>query len=467
MARPLRTILIVLGIIAVLAAIALWVLTRPDVADFTAEQTSGRVPQLDEPAPQSVPTVDIAKAVGWPNGARPRAAAGLQVAPFATGLSHPRSMLVLPNGDVLVAESNAPKAKPGGIKDWIMGKLMARAGAGVPSANRITILRDADGDGRAEARAPYLTGLNSPFGMALVGDALYVANTDSVMAFPYVEDASRITAKGTRLVNLPATKPNQHWTRDLIASPDGSKLYAAVGSNSNIGENGIETERCVWQKGFPPEFCRAAVLEIDIAKRRWRPFASGLRNPTGLAFLPGSEDLWAIVNERDMLGSDLVPDYMAQVSLGDYFGWPYYYWGGYEDKRVSDSAPADTRQYTKRPEYGLGSHTAPLGISFSQGAALGPRFSNGAFVSLHGSWNRSPPSGYKVVFVRFGGSGRPAEAKPVEVLGGFLNGELEAQGRPVGVRIAGDGALLVADDVGNTVWRVSAAGVGSPPRQSR
>ncbi|NCP10991.1 MAG: sorbosone dehydrogenase family protein [Sphingomonadales bacterium] len=448
--------------VIVLALIVLgWFLSRPDVARFTTEQLSGRVPAeaaLDAPRPETIPTVNIAEISGWDDGATPIAAAGLAVNAFADGLDHPRSMLVLPNGDVLVAETNKPAAPTSGITGWIMERLMAKAGAGVPSANRITLLRDVDGDGRADLKVAYLEGLNSPFGMALVGDTLFVANTDAIMAYPYVEDETRITAKGRKVAPLPAQSPNYHWTKNMVASADGKFLYVAVGSNSNAGENGVEKEKCVWKKGFPPEFCRAAILEIDVATGAWRPWATGLRNPVGLAWLPGTDSLWVVVNERDQLGSDLVPDYLTDVTEGDFFGWPWYYWGGYFDKRISDEAPSDLRQYTKRPAYALGSHVAPLGLTFAQGAKLGDKWTNGAFIALHGSWNREPAAGYKVVFVKFGAAGKPAEALPVDVLTGFLadNGD-SAHGRPTGVTIAKDGSLLVTDDVSNVIWRVSAA----------
>ncbi len=448
--------LVVLGLI-----VLGWYLTRPDVAQFTTDELSGRVPSevaLNDPRPETVPTVNIAQISGWPDGEKPVAAQGLTVSRFADGLAHPRSMLVLPNGDVLVAETNKAASESSGIKGWIMSRLMDKAGAGVPSANRITLLRDVDGDGAADLKLPYITGLNSPFGMALVGDTLYVANTDAILAFPYVAGETRITAKGRRVVALPAKAPNYHWTKNLLASADGSKLYVTVGSNSNYGEGGVENEKCVWEKGFAPVFCHAAILEVDVATGKWRPYASGMRNPVGIAWLPGTDNMWVVVNERDQLGSDLVPDYLTDVVEGDFYGWPWYYWGGYFDKRISDEAPSDMRQYTKRPAYGLGSHVAPLGLTFAQGAQLGDKWTNGAFIALHGSWNREPAAGYKVVFVKFGANGRPAEAKPVDVLTGFLADKGDkAHGRPTDVKIAKDGSLLVTDDVSNIVWRVSAA----------
>lgn len=451
---------IILAVIVLGLILLGWYLTRPDVAQFTTDELSGRVPSevaLDNPRPEQIPTVNIAEISGWPDGEMPAAAPGLTVSRFADGLDHPRSMLVLPNGDVLVAETNKPAGEVSGIKGWIMSRLMDKAGAGVPSANRISLLRDVDGDGVSDMKLAYLTGLNSPFGMTLVGDTLYVANTDAILAFPYVAGANKITAKGRRISPLPSQAPNYHWTKNLLASADGSKLYVAVGSNSNYGEGGVEIEKCVWQKGFAPVFCRAAILEVDVASGKWRPYATGLRNPVGLAWLPGTDNLWVAVNERDQLGSDLVPDYLTDIVEGDFYGWPWYYWGGYYDKRISDDAPSDMRQYTKRPAYGLGSHVAPLGLSFAQGAKLGDNWTNGAFVALHGSWNREPAAGYKVVFVKFGSNGKPVDAKPVDVLTGFLGDKGdEAHGRPTDVKIARDGSLLVTDDVSNIIWRVSA-----------
>jgi glucose/arabinose dehydrogenase len=405
-----------------------------------AEQTFGPSPTLPAPQHSWIPTVDIATATGWPAGGKPTAANGMAVNAFATGLDHPRTVYVLPNGDVLVAESNAPP-KPddgSGIKGWITKMVMSRAGAGVPSANRITLLRDADGDGVAETRSVFLEGLNSPFGMALVGEDFYVADSDAIMKFPYHEGDTRITAPGVKLADLPAGTINHHWTKDLTASPDGSKLYATVGSNSNVGENGIEAETN-----------RAAVLEVDRATGKWRVFASGLRNPNGPSWQPQSGALWVTVNERDELGNDLVPDYMTSVKDG---GWPYSYYGQHVDDRVSPQRP-DLVATAIAPDYALGAHTASLGLTFNTGNLFPPQMAGGAFVGQHGSWNRKPRAGYKVIFVPFA-DGKPA-GKPQDVLTGFLNDNGEAQGRPVGVRIDKHGALLVADDVGNAVWRVT------------
>lgn len=403
----------------------------------------GPNPQLPEPKKESIPSVNIAPAVGWPQGAKPAPGDGLAVAPFATGLEHPRWIHVLPNGDVLVAETNAPP-KPEdnkGLRGWLMKKAMSKAGAGVPSANRITLLRDADGDGTAEVRSVFLDQLNSPFGMALVGRDFYVANTDALMKFPYTEGATRIDGGGSKVVDLPGGKLNHHWTKNVIANADGSKLYVTVGSNSNVAEHGMAAEEG-----------RAAIWEVDARTRQHRIFADGLRNPNGMAWTGGT--LWTVVNERDEIGPSLVPDYLTSVRDGGFYGWPYSYYGQHVDARVKPAAP-DKVAKAIVPDYALGPHTASLGLASAQGARLPPAYANGMFVGQHGSWNRKPHSGYKVLFVPFQG-GKPA-GPPREVLTGFLTGEGKAQGRPVGVAIDKRGALLVADDVGNTIWRVTAA----------
>jgi glucose/arabinose dehydrogenase len=402
---------------------------------------TGADPNLPPPAHALIPTVNIAPAEGWPQGAAPKAAPGTRVAAFATGLDHPRWLYVLPNGDVLVAETNAPQrpAEGKGIKGRVMKSVQKSAGAGVPSANRITLLRDADGDGVAEQRSVFLDHLDSPFGMALVGDELYVANTDAVMRFPYKVGETHIAAEGAKVADLPAGPHNHHWTKNLLASRDGSKLYVSVGSNSNVAENGIEIERG-----------RAAIWEIDLRKKTRRIVATGLRNPNGLDWEPGTNELWTVVNERDELGSDLVPDYLTSVQDGGFYGWPYSYYGPHVDERVSPQRPELVAKAIK-PDYALGSHVAALGLAFSQGADL--PFGDGAYVGEHGSWNRKPRSGYQVVFVPFA-DGKPS-GPPLEVLGGFVSPEGKAYGRPVGVAIDKRGALLVADDVGNTIWRVT------------
>jgi glucose/arabinose dehydrogenase len=414
-------------------------------AKLPVEAGMGPNPTLPAPKKALVPTVKIAPARGWPQGAKPSVASGLTVNAMATSLAHPRWLHVLPNGDVLVAETNAPP-KPDdakGFRGWLMKKQMAKAGAAVPSADRITLLRDADGDGVAETRTTFLEGLHSPFGMALVGSDFYVANSDAVVRFPYAGDELRITAAGAKLCDLPAGPINHHWTKSLIASPDGGKLYATVGSNSNVGERGMEVEEG-----------RAAIWEIDRKTGAHRVFASGLRNPNGMAFEPETGALWTVVNERDELGSDLVPDYLTSVRDGGFYGWPYSYFGGHVDERVKPQRP-DLVATAIVPDYALGAHTAALGLARAWGDALPPNFARGMFVGMHGSWNRKPASGYQVMFVPFSG-GKPS-GQPVPVLAGFLSPTGEAFGRPVGVAIDSKGALLVADDVGNAVWRVTAA----------
>jgi glucose/arabinose dehydrogenase len=420
-----------------------------DTATQPVEKGTGAKPDLPEPVPTVlIPTVDIATAVGWPDGRKPIPASGLAVEAFANGLDHPRWLYVLPNGDVLVAESNAPPRPDDtpGIKGWVMRLLLARAGAGAVSANRISLMRDADGDGRAELKTAFLTGLNSPFGMALIGSDLYIANTDAVLKFTYQPGVTSITTPGVKIADLPAGSINHHWTKNIIAGSDGKQLYATVGSNSNVGENGIDKEAN-----------RAAILEINLADGQPRIFASGLRNPNGLAWQPQTGTLWTTVNERDELGSDLVPDYMSSVQDGGFYGWPYSYFGQHIDTRPQPQRP-DLVAKAIVPDFALGAHTASLGLAFyapqaSATAPLPQHYASGAFIGQHGSWNRSPPSGYKVVFVPF------ADGKavgPVEdVLTGFREGD-QAFGRPAGVAIAKDGALLVADDVGNVVWRVAA-----------
>ena len=434
--------------IAIISAVALaggyWYLTTPDEARIPIAEMQGQAPRLDPMRREGFPTIKIADIIGWQGDAKPVAAAGLQVNAFADKLDHPRWMLELPNGDVLVAESSAPARKTQGIQDWIARNLILKAGGAGGSPDRITLLRDADGDGVAEQRSVLLSGLHSPFGMALVGETLYVANTDALMSFPFKVGETKITAAGTKVLDLPHQLPNNHWARNVIAAPDGQSLYITIGSNSNIGENDMATEKD-----------RAQIKQYDLKTKELSIFAYGLRNPNGLAFNPKSGTLWTVVNERDMLGSDGPPDYLTTVDFGTFYGWPFTFWGGIEDQRVPQVRP-DLKQYTKRPDYALGPHVAALGLAFNTGATLGATYANGAFIGMHGSWNRSPPSGYKVVFVPFNDRGFPTGAKPVDVLTGFLNAKGAAQGRPVGVIIDRKGALLVADDAGNRIWRVTA-----------
>lgn len=425
-----------------LALIALSLVACGDEATLPVEAGTGPNPQLPAPVQSILPTVVLARAVGWPEGVTPKAGSGFSVSAFATGLDHPRWLYVLPNGDVLVAETNTPPS-PGqtGMAAWFMKMAMKWVGAGVPSANRITLLRDADGDGKPETRSVFLSGLNSPFGMALIGNDFYVGNTDAVMRFPYEDGATEITAPGKKVAELPAGPINIHWVKNLIASPDGSRLYAGVGSNSNLGEGGMANEEG-----------RAAIHEIDLATGKTRIFASGLRNPVGLAFQTDSGELWTAVNERDELGSDLVPDYMTSVKEDGFYGWPYSYFGKHLDTRAQPQRP-DLVAKAIVPDYALGPHTASLGLTFYDGTLLPARYRGGAFVGQHGSWNRRPLSGYKVIFVPFE-NGKPA-GQPENILTGFLSEDGRAHGRPVGVAVDGSGALLVADDVGNVVWRVT------------
>ena len=409
----------------------------------------GAAPQLPAPEKSLIPVVNVKTARGWSPGATPTAAAGLTVHAYATRLDHPRFLYVLPNGDVLVAESNGPprpEDDPGGIRGWYMKRMFKKAGAAVPSPDKIVLLRDADGDGVAETRSDFLDGLHSPFGIALVGTTLYVANTDALVAFPYRDGDLRISAASRTITSLPGRPYNHHWTKSLIASADGSKLYVGVGSNSNAAERGIDAEKE-----------RAAIWEIDSKTGSHRILASGLRNPVGLAWEPETGALWTSVNERDELGSDLVPDYMTAVRDGAFYGWPYSYFGAHVDDRVKPQRP-DLVASAVVPDYALGPHTASLGLTWAGKTALASQFSNGMFVGQHGSWNRKPASGYKVIFVPFA-NGKP-NGQPVDVLTGFIDGD-DAHGRPVGVAIDARGALLVADDVGNTVWRVTSQQVVS------
>jgi glucose/arabinose dehydrogenase len=429
-----------------LGSLILNLLACGEKATLPMEAGIGPRPTLPAPNPTLIPTVNIAPAKGWPTGVKPTAAVGLSVNAYATGLDHPRWLYVLPNGDVLVAETNAPpKPEDGkGIRGWIMKLIKKRAGAGVPSANRITLLRDEDADGIAETRTVFLQGLNSPFGMALVENDFYVANTDALIRYPYQQGETQITAAaGAKVVDLPAGPINHHWTKNVIASRDGSHFYVTVGSNSNAGENGMENE-----------INRAVVLEVERLTGRVRIFASGLRNPVGLAWQPHSGALWTTVNERDEIGSDLVPDYMTSLRDGGFYGWPYSYYGQHVDVRVKPQRP-DLVAKALVPDYALGAHTASLGLTFYEGNLLPTRYAGGAFIGQHGSWNREPRSGYKVIFVPFT-DGNPS-GMPEDILDGFVNADGYALGRPVGVAVDRSGALLVADDVGNIIWRVTPA----------
>ncbi len=419
----------------------------PDAARFGAQ------PVLPAPKHALLPTIEIAPARGWTDSAMPHPAADFTVGALACGLDHPRWLHVLPDGGVLVAETDAPvrPAEGRGLRGWIMKQVMRRAGSGLPSADRITLLRDRDGDGRAEARSRYLEGLHSPFGMALVGSALYVANADALLRFAYVPGAPFLPGPGEQVAALPGGPINHHWTKSLLAGQDGSRLYVGVGSNSNVAENGLAAEQQ-----------RARILEIDPATGATRTFASGLRNPVGMDWNPADGTLWAVVNERDELGNDLVPDYLTHVREGAFYGWPWSYWGAHVDARVEPQRPDEVARAIA-PDYALGAHTASLGLAFYTADAFPAHYRGGAFIGQHGSWNRDPPSGYKVVFVPFA-DGHP-DGPPEDVLTGFRSADGHANGRPVGVAVALDGALLVADDVGGCVWRVAHA--ASPGERAR
>jgi glucose/arabinose dehydrogenase len=414
-------------------------------AQLRPDDGTGPNPKLPEPRKQLIPLVEIAPATGWGSGEKPASAAGTAVAPFADKLDHPRWLYLLPNGDVLVAETNAPPRPENdkGIKAFFMKKAMAKVGAGTPSANRITLLRDTNGDGVADQRSVFLSGLNSPFGMTLVGNDFYVADTDALLRFPYMAGQTQITDAPSKVTDLPGGARNHHWTKNVIASKDGSKLYVTVGSNSNVAEHGMDQEEE-----------RAAIWEVDRKSGTHRVFASGLRNPNGMAWEPTSGALWTAVNERDEIGSDLVPDYITSVRDGGFYGWPYSYYGNHVDERVKPQNP-DLVSKALKPDYAVGPHTASLGLAASRETKLPAPFENGMFIGQHGSWNRKPLSGYKVIFVPFS-NGVPSGA-PIDVLTGFVDEDGNAQGRPVGVAIDKQGGLLVADDVGNTIWRVTAA----------
>jgi len=426
-------------------------LVVPVVALLACAGTSKRPEQfgpgssvtLQPPDHKLIPTLNVAPARGWPTGRTPTPAAGFAVTAYASGLDHPRWLYVLPNGDVLVAESDAPRrpADGRGIRGWVQRKFMKRAGSGVPSANRITLLRGVSDTGAAVTRTTFLQGLSSPFGIAASGSNLYIANTDSLLQFNYQEGATQLSGPGTKVMDLPAGPVNHHWTKNVIANRAGTRLYVTIGSNSNAAENGLAVEQE-----------RARIIEIDPATGRSRPFATGLRNPNGMDWEPQSGALWTVVNERDELGNDLVPDYMTAVHDGGFYGWPFSYYGGHLDPRIKEQNAALVSRAII-PDYALGSHTASLGLVFYSGNLFPSRYVGGAFIGQHGSWNRKPRSGYKVIFVPFT-NGRPA-GLPQDFLTGFLSDAGDALGRPVGVAVDRSGALLVADDVGNTVWRVT------------
>ncbi|MEO0062173.1 MAG: hypothetical protein RLZZ08_733 [Pseudomonadota bacterium] len=438
-------VVVVIGLVA-LGLFAWWVI-RGDPAELPFDKVTGTNPVIAEADPQTIPTVGVARPIGWAAGAAPKAAAGLVVNRFAEGLEHPRVIYTMPNGDVLVSESNAPSRviAGGGITNFVAGLLFARAGASVPSPNKLVLLRDADGDGRAEVKVVLKDGLESPGGIAWRDGKLYVANHNAVLRFDYAQGATTMAGKGVKLMDLPGA--GNHWMRNLLLSDDGKKLYVSVGSSSNIAENGMDAEKD-----------RAAIHELDLASGKSRIWGSGLRNPNGMAWNPWTGELWTTVNERDMLGSDLVPDYMTNVPIGANYGWPWIYWNEVFDTRVTWPVPNFLNQYTRTPEYALGPHVAALGLAFSkQGTMLGDTFGQGAFIARHGSWNRKPAAGYDVVFVKFDARGNPV-GKPVNVLQSFLAGEGDTHGRPTWVAWDKTGALLVSDDTGNIIWRVTSPG---------
>jgi glucose/arabinose dehydrogenase len=439
-----QRILIGLALVLILVGGLYLYFAQPDEARLSIAAVSGSRPDITPARAQIWPTIKVADAVGWKQGEMPSAAPGLKVNAFASGLDHPRWLYRLPNGDVLVAETNSPPRQGGGIAGWVMGYLLNKGGAGVPSANRITLLRDANGDGVAEVKQPFLTGLNSPYGMALLGSYLYVANTDALVRYPFTPGQTKIDAKPETVIKYPGG--GNHWARNVIVAEDGKTLYLTVGSSTNIADNGLDAEKF-----------RANILQVFPDTKTFRIYAAGIRNANGLALEPKSKALWTVVNERDMLGSDTPPDYLSAVEAGDNFGWPWFYWGGYPDHRVKPANPG-LQEYVKRPDYALGPHVAALGLAFADEARLGPQFADGAFIGEHGSWNRLPVSGYRVIYVPFGDNGFPAKgAKAVDVLSGFLDAKGQARGRPVGVTFDATGSLLVADDVGHVIWRVSSA----------
>ncbi len=444
-----RKSLVISGLVAAAVALfAAWV-WHGNPSDRPIEDTMGKQPVLGESENERIPSISLAEPVGWAAAEAPKAAAGLVVGRFAEGLNHPRTILSLPNGDVLVAETNAPHRGGSGLTGFVARQFMNRVGAGGKSPNRIVLLRDSDGDGAAEQRFTFREkDMDSPSGMALGGGKLYIANHDAVLAFDFAPGATALVGPGKKLMDLPPG--GNHWMRSLIISPDGKFLYVAVGSGSNIGEDGMQAEQG-----------RAAIWEINLASGSRRQFAGGMRNPNGMDWNPSTGELWAVVQERDMLGPDLVPDYLTNVPVGAQYGWPWVYWKEIMDWRVKEPVPDFLTEYTRKPEFALGAHAGALGLVFSRGGnRLGDGFANGAFIARHGSWNRKPFSGYDVIFVPFDASGNPGE-RAQTVLSGFLTGKGSAHGRPVWLAWDKAGALLLSDDTGGVIWRVLRPGAAS------
>ena len=453
MSPILRKSLLAFGALVLVGGAGTAWIIHGNPSETPIEKLEGAHPKLGDPQPETIPSFSLAKTIGWAAGEAPVAAKGLTVTRFAEGLKHPRTILTLPNGDVLVAETAAPPGQAsGGITGIVQRVMMGFVGADEPSANRITLLRDSKGTGTADQRFVLRDGLSSPSGLAYGNGKLYVANHDAVLAFDFQPGQTSLTSAPKKLMDLPAG--GNHWMRNLLLSPDGKSLYVAVGSASNIGEQGPKAE-----------MMRAMIHQIDLASGTHRAYAAGLRNANGLDFNPSTGELWGVVNERDQLGPDLVPDYLGSIPVGAHFGWPWFYWGKNEDYRVYDktpdfSAPEFLIDYVRKPEFALGAHVAPLGLTFAKGGGkLGDYFANGAFIARHGSWNRRPAAGYDVVFVRFDEHGNP-QGLPEPVLTGFLTGKGDTHGRPTWVSFAGDGALLVSDDTAGILWRVIAPGAG-------
>jgi glucose/arabinose dehydrogenase len=443
----LRALVVIAVVVLAFVGFIVWA-QYSNSSDLPSDATAGKNPTLVDPDPQWIPSVSLPRTIGWQANQAPTPAKGLAVTRFAGNLDHPRTMLTLPNGDVLVAETKAPAGdKPGGITGMAMKWMKDRVGAGGPSPDKILLLRDANGDGKAEERFDFRTkDMHSPSGMAYGNGKLYIADHDAVLEFAFEPGATKLEGAPRKLMDLPAA--GNHWMRNLLLSEDGKELYVAVGSATNIAEDGMAEEAG-----------RAAIWEIDTDTGHHRQFAAGMRNPNGMGWNPSTGELWATVQERDMLGPDLVPDYLTNVPVGVQYGWPWIYWKNHYDDRVTWDMQYGMGDYTRQPEYALGAHTSVLGMVFATGGnRMGPAFANGAFVARHGSWNRRPAVGYDVVFVPFDANGNPKDVKPVPVLTGFLDKEGSTHGRPTWVAWDKSGALLVSDDTAGVIWRVLAPG---------